>query len=412
MRHRCILHIDMDAFFAAVEELDNPSLAGRPVIVGGTPEGHGVVSTANYVAREFGVHSAMPAARAVKLCPHGVFLRPRGARYADVSREVFRIFRSITPLVEPLSIDEAFLDVTGCPASRTADEAPEVALAREIQDRVERETGGLTCSIGVAENKFLAKIASDLQKPRGLVIVPPGGAVGFLAPLPIERLWGVGPKTAARLRDLGLDTVGSLAGLTERDLVRVCGEELGRHLHRLSHGIDDRPVVTDWEARSISQETTFAVFLRPDDQDAVEGVLFRLADGVAFRLRQEALWGRTIHLKVRNDRFHTVTRALTLESPTQFVEEIFSGAVKLLRERVRLEGRSIRLLGVGATQLVRRPLRQLDLFDHSADEEEQARRRAEVADAIREKLGDAAITRARLLPEGHPDRRRTPRRRE
>src|SRR2546426_1030327 len=285
MAQRFILHVDMDAFFAAVEVLDNPSLAGKPVIVGGTPEGRGVVSTASYEARKFGVRSAMPAAQAVKLCPHGIFLRPRMGRYWAVSRKFCAILPAVTPLVEPLSIDEAFLDVSGCyPQKRSTMPAAE-AIAKEIQERVERETGGLTCSLGIAENKFLAKVASDLRKPRGLTVVPRGNSAEFLAPLPIERLWGVGPRTSELLRSLGVTTIGQISALKEKDLESILGVEFGRHLHRLSRGLDDREVETSWEAKSISQETTFAEFLAPNDREAIERVLFSLSDGVAERLR-------------------------------------------------------------------------------------------------------------------------------
>ena len=389
-RKRSILHVDMDAFFAAVEILDNPGLIGKPVIIGGTPEGHGVVSTASYEARKFGVHSAMPAAQAVRLCPHGVFLRPRMGRYVDLSRKILSIFRDMTPLVEPLSIDEAFLDVSGCVPSGEA-------AAQEVQQRVTRETGGLTCSVGVAENKFLAKIASDLQKPRGLVVIPPGEGAAFLAPLPVKRLWGVGPKTAELLRGVKLFKVGDLGRLGEKELQRVVGNEVGSHLYRLSLGLDDRPVETDWEAQSISQETTFRTFIRPGDWDRVERVLFELSDGVAFKLRQDGFWGHTVKLKARDDRFRTSTRSLTLKTPTQVVEDIFSRSLTLFRERVHFGNRSIRLLGVGVTNLSREPLRQLDLFEEDPGSRERATNRARVTDAIRKKLGDGAILRGRLL---------------
>jgi DNA polymerase-4 len=417
MSARSILHVDMDAFFAAVEVLDNPSLAGKPVIVGGTPEGHGVVSTASYEARKYGVRSAMPAALAVKLCPGGIFLEPRGGRYAAVSRQVFRLFEDVTPLVEPISIDEAFLDVTGCRPSGRSPTEPEGApagtgesIARDLQKKVEVETGGLTCSIGVAENKFLAKVASDLRKPRGLVFVPPGRGAEFLAPLEIERLWGVGPKTAAHLHALGLRVIGDIANVPEKDLSSALGQDMGQHLHRLALGIDERPVETNWEAKSMSQETTFATFLAPGDRPSIERTLFELADGVAFRLRQDSFWGRTVHLKVRDEKFTTFTRALTLDAPTQVVEDIFAAASKLFRERIGLRGRKVRLLGVGVTNLTRSPCLQLDFFEDRAAEQSRAQRLARVADAICEKMGDGAITRARLMEgkSGHkkPDRKR------
>lgn len=403
-RERAILHLDMDAFFAAVEVLDAPALRGLPVIVGGTPEGHGVVSTASYEARRFGVRSAMPAAQAVRLCPQGVYLRPRMGRYADVSRRVFELLRAVTPLVEPLSIDEAFLDVTGCspasgrvPGLGPGDLGQALQVARELQERVETSTGGLTCSVGVAENKFLAKLASDLRKPRGLVLVPRGEAPEFLAPLPVERIWGVGPRSAEKLRALGLDTIGKIAALPCNNLEKALGIEWGRHVHRLAHGLDDREVVTDNEARSVSQETTFARFIPAGDAAAVEQALFELSEGVAIRARHEGVWGRTVRLKARDDQFVTVTRAHTLPAPTQNVEEIYPTVLRLFRERVKFGRRSVRLLGVGLSSLTTEPVRQLDLFDEAPRARQNARDLADLTDTIRERLGDDAILRGRQL---------------
>ncbi|MCZ6794380.1 MAG: DNA polymerase IV, partial [Planctomycetota bacterium] len=317
MARRRILHLDMDAFFAAVEVLDNPELRGKPVIVGGTPQGRGVVSTASYEARRYGVHSAMPAAQAVKLCPAGIFLRPRLGRYAAVSREVFHLLAAYTPLVEPVSIDEAFLDVTGCRPLRGASRSSgAVAIARELQERVEEVTGGLTCSVGVAWNKFLAKLASDLEKPRGLVVVPEEGVEEFLGPLPVSRLWGVGPRTAERLGRLGLRRVKDLQAVPAGDLERILGKELGRHVARLSRGQDERPVEPHGDPRSISMEQTYGEFLPADDVERLEAELFRMSDGVASRLRKSGLRGRVVTLKVRDERFATRTRSRTLPSPT------------------------------------------------------------------------------------------------
>jgi DNA polymerase-4 len=276
-------------------------------------------------------------------------------------------------------------------------------LARALQRRIQEATGGLTCSIGVAENKFLAKVASDLQKPEGLVAVTPGAAAEFLAPLPIERLWGVGPRTAEHLHRLGLRWIGEVARLKRQDLEVIAGVELGRHLHDLARGIDHRAVVTESEARSLSQETTFAAFIPPRDLEAIHKILFSLADGVAERLRGEGLWGRTVTLKVRDERFETCTRSLTLPAPTQLVEEIFAAASRLFAERIKLGERRVRLLGIAVKNFASEPLRQLDLFDAG---EPQRRRAAEVArllDQVREKAGDGAITRARLL--GRPRRK-------
>jgi len=263
---RAIVHLDMDAFFAAVEVLDDPSLCRKPVIVGGTPEGRGVVSAASYEARRFGVRSAMPAAQAVKLCPRGIFLRPRMGRYEALSRCVFRALEEFTPLVEPISIDEAFLDLTG--TERLWGEA--ALAARKIKARVREATGGLTASVGVAPNKFLAKVASDLEKPDGLVIVPGGREAEFLAPLPVEKLWGVGPRTAERLHALGLRRIGELQAYPEASLCSNLGVELGRHLFRLGRGLDERPVEPGSLAVSVSSEETYAEFIPTSDRAAIE----------------------------------------------------------------------------------------------------------------------------------------------
>lgn len=405
MDERWILHIDMDAFFAAVEILDDPSLVGKAVIVGGTPEGHGVVSTANYEARKFGVHSAMPAAQAMRLCPQGIFLRPRPHRYGEFSRQVFAIFREYTPLVEPLSIDEGFLDVTGShpiqlsdrPQGKSAGLDMTCAIAREIQARVEAETGGLTCSIGVAENKFLAKMASDLDKPKGIVVVPRGEAQSFLADLRIERLWGVGPRTAERLHLAGIAKIGDVSQRQLSKLESLLGSELGRHIHRLAQGVDKRRVNISHETKSVSNETTFATFIPAGDIDAITTVIYSLAQQVATRLRQQQIWGRTVTLKVRDDRFKTVTRSKTLSTSTQVVEDIFGVAESMFLEKIDLGRRRVRLLGVGVSQLDSEPRQQLDLFDGEAESRDRSDELAAVEDSVRGKLGSSAITRGRLL---------------
>ena len=398
----------MDAFYCSVEELDNPSLKGRPVVVGGTPEGRGVVATANYAAREFGVRSAMPAARAIRLCPRAEFLRPRPKRYSEVSREVFSIFGKYTPLVEPLSIDEAFLDVTGSrlpgvPANVDEDGyGAGVAIARALRERVEKETGGLTCSIGIASNKYLAKIASDLRKPRGMVIVPLGAEEEFLAPLPIEKIWGVGPKMAERLRAIGIDLVGDMQRLGVEPLQRALGDETGEHFWRLCRGVDHRPVVTEQEVKSISQEKTYGQFLAPADRETIERELFRMSDKVAARLRARELWGRTVQLKARDEKFHTVTRSASLDSPTCLVEEIYRAALGMFDERVDFGNRRIRLLGVGVSGLTGEPRRQLDFFD--SGRLQQAESMAAISDAVCRKIGDKAILRAKML-EGEKEKK-------
>ncbi len=389
-RCRTILHLDMDAFFAAVEVLDNPSLAGKPVIVGGTVEGHGVVGTASYEARRYGVRSAMPAAQAVKLCPKGIFLRPRMGRYAAVSREIFKVLEEFAPAVEQVSIDEGFLDLTGMERHWKNP----LEAARAIKKRVREVTGGLTSSIGIAPNKFLAKVASDLEKPDGLVVVPPDGVLEFLAPLKVEKLWGVGPRTAQVLHQMGLHLVGDLQQLPSGILRFKLGEEAGSHLEQLARGLDDRPVEAGGLPKSVSSETTLAEFLLPRDFEAIDRILLALCEDVAGRLRAVPARARRVVLKVRDDRFVTLTRSYTLQDPTQLDGEIFQCARSLYRERVPLD-RRIRLLGVAASELVFGGAVQLDFFQ--AESRRQAERMASAVDRIREKLGDGAILRGTLL---------------
>ncbi len=304
---RSILHLDLDAFYASVEVLDRPELRGKPVIVGGD-ERRGVVAAASYEARKSGVHSAMPTATAKRLCPKGIFLPVRMSRYAEMSDTVFAIYRRFTPLVEPLSIDEAFLDVTGC--ERLFGGAEEVA--RKIKAAVREETG-LTVSAGVAPNKFLAKIASDLGKPDGLTVVPPGGEQDFLDPLPVGKLWGVGKVTEEALLGRGIRTIGDLRRSSRETLVRTFGAH-GEHLHELARGIDDRPVETEREAKSVGHEDTYDHDLR--DRGAMRRELLSLSDRVSSRLRHGGIKGKTVTLKVKYHDFVQVTRAITLSDPT------------------------------------------------------------------------------------------------
>src|SRR5262245_857727 len=301
-----ILHVDMDAFYASVEQRDRPELRGRPVIVGGSAEGRGVVSAASYEARAFGVHSAMPTATARRLCPHGVFLPVRMAHYAEVARQVRDILFSFTPLVEPLSLDEAFLDV----AASEHLFGPAPAIARQIKDRVRGETG-LVASVGVAANKFLAKLAGDLGKPDGLVVLGPERVRAFLDPLPVGRLWGVGAKGEKRLHALGLRTIGQVAALAEDVLAGHLGEA-GRQPSRLARGLDDRAVVPDEEAQSLSTETTFARDV--GDRAALRACLLELVEHLAGRLRRRGVRARTVELKARTAEFRTHTRSQTLDT--------------------------------------------------------------------------------------------------
>jgi DNA polymerase-4 len=379
---RAILHVDLDAFFAAVEQRDRPELRGRPVIVGGDPRARGVVSAASYEARAFGVHSAMPLRTAGVLCPNGVFLPVDGAKYRRASGQVMEILGRFTPLLEQVSIDEAFLDVAGSEALF----GPPEAIARRIKAEV-REEVGLTASVGVATTKLVAKIASDLRKPDGLVVVPPGEEAAFLAPLPIRRLWGVGEQTRTVLAEHGVRTIGDLAALPVDVLVRRLGAH-GAALHDRAQGIDPSPVTGDVAAKSVSHEHTFDVDTA--DADVIERTLLALAEGVASRLRAGHVRAATVQVKVRDSAFTTVTRQRTLPEPTDLADPIFRTALELARPEVR--GRRIRLLGVGAHGLGEPT--QLGLF---AAEDPRRRKAVEAQDEIRRRYGSRALTRARLL---------------
>ena len=308
MKH--IIHADLDAFYAAVEQLDNPELRGKPVLVGGRPENRGVVATASYEARVFGVRSAMPMRTAVRNCPQGIIVAPRFTRYREMSRQVMDVFRSFTEIVEPLSLDEAYLDI-----SEVVDETQgrwPLGLALELKRRVYAETG-LTVSVGVSVSKSVSKIASDLDKPDGLVVVPPGDEAEFLAPLPVGKLWGIGPKTAERLKSEGIDTIGMLAGQPPEWFQRVFGQR-AEAVRLRAAGLDDEPVHTERVTKSVSSETTF-----PNDLgDAAElrRVLEELAGGVAGSLERKGLQGRTVTVKMRLADFTTFSRQSTLAAPS------------------------------------------------------------------------------------------------
>jgi DNA polymerase-4 len=389
-----ILHVDMDAFYASVEQRDHPELRGRPVIVGGSAEQRGVVCAASYEARPFGVHSAMPMATARRLCPQAVFLPVRMSHYAEISQQIRQIFLTFTPLVEPLSLDEAFLDVRGTEGlfGSAAD------IARQLKARIRLETG-LIASVGVAPNKFLAKLASDYGKPNGLVILPPGDVAAFLAPLPVGRLWGVGAKGEKRLHHLGIRTVGQLAALPERLLADHFGE-VGRHLSRLSHGEDDRAVIPDREAKSISTETTFPKDI--GDLAVLRVWLLGLVDQLAGRLRHQHLRARTIDLKLRSSDFRTRTRSLSLPEPTHSTDELWHAAAELFERSLSPELLPIRLLGVGASRLAREGETQGHLFDTVLRQRQTALDQA--VDAIRHQFGTAAIQRGSVVdrPEDRP----------
>jgi len=383
---RIIIHADMDAFYAAVETLDNPSLRGKPVIVGGDSP-RSVVSAASYEARAYGVHSAMPVIQAKKLCPGGIFLPVRMHRYQEISQKIMEIFHRFTPLVEPLSLDEAFLDVTE--SRRLLGDGR--AMAMKIKETVRLATG-LTCSVGVASSKLLAKICSDLHKPDGLTVVAPGEERQLLSGLPIGRLWGVGAKTRDKLRLLGVQTVGDLARLPEELLTAAFGAKHGRNLYLMARGEDHRPVVAGREPKSIGGETTFERDLI--EVAALKRELLGLSVQVANRLRQKGLAGCTVTLKVKYHDFRLVTRSLTLARPTCDQREIFRAGETLLEKtdagRVR-----VRLVGVSVSSLAPASSVQLDLFSGR----ERARQRGLhlALDAITERFGKNAVTPARLL---------------
>ena len=387
-----ILHVDMDAFYASVEVIKDPSLHGKPVVVGGQG-GRGVVTSASYEAREFGVTSAMPMIRARRLCPHAVYLPNDPGSYAHYSRLIRDVFLSVTPLVEPLSLDEAFLDVSG--SVKLFGEPSEIG--RLVKQRIGEL--GLPCTVGVAPNKFLAKLASTVAKPDGFLVIPPEEVESFLHPLPITALWGVGQQTGEALRKLGLRSVGDVARLSRRTLERAVGDALGRHLHELANGRDDRAVIPDEPAKSVGSEETF-----PQDIDATEEVLrelLRLSDRTAGRLRAKGLCGRTVTIKVRFSNFKTITRSRTLaheiDNPFEIYDIVRDLYLKLDPDRPR-----IRLLGVSVSGVVAGPpARQMELVEGVGGKAAADRRAraSEAMDDIRHRFGTDAVTPASLLKD-------------
>ena len=351
---RRILHCDMDCFYAAVHTRDDPSLEGKPVVVGGDPSGRGVVAAANYEARNYGIHSAMPAAQARRQCPETIFLRPDFKRYREESQQIFAIYRDYTPIVQPLSLDEAFLDVS----EHLGDFSSATAVAEDIRRRV-REEQRLTVSVGVAPNKLVAKIASDFRKPDGLTIVRPHEVEAFLAPLPVRRLYGIGPAAERSLHEMGVTTLGELRKLSVDRLMARFGN-WGRVLWERVRGIDDRPVRTHRERKSLSTEHTFAENIK--DLDEIDRILDTMAAEVSRGLEKRRLAASTITVKVRYPDFTTPTRSQTLPVPTSDAATIAVTARELVR-RTDAGKRSVRLLGVGASNLVPGELGQLELFD-------------------------------------------------
>ena len=394
---RTILHVDMDAFYASVELRRRPELRGQPVVVGGAGA-RGVVAAASYEARVFGIRSAMPSVQAQRLCPHAVFLHGDHAHYAEVSRRIMAVFASFTPLVEALSLDEAFLDVSG--SHRLHGDGP--TIARAIRERIWQEEG-LTCSVGVAPSKLVAKLASEAAKPRvgrtgpepglGVKVVAAHEVLDFLRPLPVQALWGVGPKTLEKLQRLGVDMVGQLADLDERSVVGALGSANGRHLRLLAQGVDARPVVPHQPAKSIGHEETF-----PHDHHdltALHHELVRLAEATAARLRAAGVAGRTISIKVRFHDFRTITRAVTLPTAVDTGPELVRAASGLLERIAPSPG--VRLLGIHVSHLSEDAARQLSLDDLEGPEWGSA---TEAIDAIRARYGAAAIGPASLAGPG------------
>jgi nucleotidyltransferase/DNA polymerase involved in DNA repair len=386
---RTILHVDMDAFFAAVEQRDHPEYRGKPVIVGSDPKGgkgRGIVATCSYEARRFGIRSAQPISRAWNLCPQGIYVRPDMEKYVRVSSRVMNILSEFTDRVEQVSIDEAFLDVTG--SRELFGSGPEIA--EKIKRRIRQELE-LTASVGVAGNKFVAKVASDLNKPDGLVLVPSGQEREFLAPLSIGKLWGVGPKTEAHLKAMGLERIGQLADLRHSDLAARLGKN-GAHLWQLARGIDDRPVLPEEQAKSIGHEITFE--RDTADSALLERTLLNLTEKVAQRLRAEGARARTIAVKFREADFSTCTRRVALGEAVDTAEKIFPVAHRLLKNLIR-EGVLVRLIGVYASRLEAQAGRgQMTLFQPA---QQKDRKLAAALDAITQRFGGQAVTRAAFV---------------
>ncbi len=408
---RTILHLDLDAFFCAVEELHNPSLRGKPFAVGGRPEERGVVASCSYAARALGVHSAMPMSQALRLCPNLIIVSRSHGRYGEMSEQVMARLRNLSPLVEQISIDEAFVDISDLcmdskvlsspQGARLSDSkrqpAQAVEIARKLQKQIMDEVR-LPCSIGIASNKLVAKLATDTGKkaargsptgtmgdyPNALTVVPSGSESEFLSPLPVSMLWGVGPKTEARLSGLGIHTIGQLAAMAEPDLLALFGEN-GREMAQHARGLDDRPVVTEHEIKSISQEVTFARDVR--DDKVLESTLKELSAEVGKSLRHDNLAGKTVKLKLRWPDFTTLTRQATLPTPTDQDNEIYATALDLLR-KVREKGKPVRLIGVGVSNLGE-PVRQMELWGHA--ESEKNRKLRAVLDQLQEKYGKNVV---------------------
>ncbi|MCE7858933.1 MAG: DNA polymerase IV [Chloroflexi bacterium CFX2] len=381
---RTILHLDLDAFYCSVEEIQNPQLRGKLFAVGGKPDERGVVASCSYAARALGIRSAMPMSRAVRLCRDLIIVPGRHRLYGEYSEKVMEKLRNLTPLVEQISIDEAFLDIS------ELSESP-ARLALDLQTAIRTELN-LPSSLGIASNKLVAKIATEVGKksskrknepPFGFTVVPAGEEARFLAPLPADMLWGVGPKTNARLAELGIHTIGDIARWPEKELVSLFGEN-GRDLWRHANGIDNRPIVTEYETKSVSQETTFNVDIR--DEKHLLKTLREQSHDVALQLRKNDLAGKTVKIKIRWPDFTTLTRQVTLPTLTDNEDEIYRAAVKLMNA-VRKPDQAVRLIGVGVSG-IGAPVRQLSLWDVGS---EKSRKLQEVMDELQAKYGKDVI---------------------
>ncbi|MGO8703432.1 MAG: DNA polymerase IV [Candidatus Brocadiia bacterium] len=391
---RVIVHVDMDAFFAAIEQRDNPALRGKPVIVGADPKGgkgRGVAATCSYEARKFGIRSAMPISQAWRLCPQGCFVPPRMEAYEEASRQVLKLLEEFTPDIEQTGLDECFLDVT-CSLHLFGSKR---ALAGRIQQRITEETQ-LTASIGIAPNKMTAKIASDMKKPRGIVIVEPGQAESFLRPLPMGRLWGVGEKTKEVLARRGFVTIGDIADCDPAALTREFGK-MGQELWEHAHGMDDRPVDATEDVKSIGNECTFDE--DTGDEKLLMSTLMQLCESVAARLRAADKKGRTITTKIRLEGFLTYTRAKTVEEPVDFAPAIYAVAWANF-ERIARRGKKVRLIGVSVSGFEPPGPKQRTLFDQPRENprSEKQKRLSQAIDRARGRFGDEALRQARSLP--------------
>ena len=382
---RQIIHVDMDAFYASAEQLDNPDLAGKAVIVGGNPKKRGVVSAASYEARKFGVHSAMPMSQAIRLCPDAIVLPVRMERYAELSQQVHAIFENFTPEIEPISLDEAFLDVTGCTQLFGSAEKIGRAIKRQIKEQL-----GLVASVGIASNKFLAKLASDLDKPDGFVIITEENKQQILDPLPVSRIWGVGKVTEKALKSKGVNTIKQLRQAPPQVLQGILGNQ-APHMLRLAQGIDNREVESNREAKSISSEETFAADIT--DKNILLSVLLNQVEDVAQRLRTNNLEARTITLKLRYEDFRTITRSTTFDCPTNTTKTLWQQAKDVFLKWHKKSAGPLRLLGFGASGLQRQGTGQQQLF---VEPEQQKQKRLDKAfDQIRSKFGHDALRRGK-----------------